>query len=113
MLIVGGAIMVMAAVSISDLARRIPSVGGYYAYVSESPGPKWGLGTAWMGMICMVAAAPNAGFISTAGDSYAKPVCLYEASATPLVLSPPLIFETSHYDAVVEALKLMLEQRRA
>jgi amino acid transporter len=63
-LVVGGLIMVMVAVSISDLARRIPSAGGYYAYVTESLGPRWGLGTAWMELIYMVAASLNAGFVS-------------------------------------------------
>jgi amino acid transporter len=63
-LIVGGVVMIMAAVSISDLARRVPSSAGYYAYVTEAIGPRWGLGTAWMELIYMVAAALNAGFIS-------------------------------------------------
>jgi amino acid transporter len=63
-LVIGGVVMIMAAVSISDLARRVPSSAGYYAYVTESIGPRWGLGTAWMELIYMVAAALNAGFIS-------------------------------------------------
>jgi amino acid transporter len=71
-LVIGGAIMVMAAVALSDLARRVPSAAGYYAYVTESLGPRWGLGTAWMELIYMVAAALNAGFISEVIQSQLK-----------------------------------------
>jgi amino acid transporter len=41
-------ICIMLAASLTQLARHLPSAGGYYTYVSRTVGPRAGFMTAWM-----------------------------------------------------------------
>ncbi len=45
--LIAGVIVVMLGVSLTQLARHLPSAGGYYTYVTDTLGPKWGFMTAW------------------------------------------------------------------
>lgn len=45
--LIAGVIVVMLGISLTQLARHLPSAGGYYTYVTDTLGPKWGFMTAW------------------------------------------------------------------
>jgi amino acid transporter len=46
--ILAGVISLLIAMSINQLARHLPSAGGYYTYVSRGIGPRWGFMTGWI-----------------------------------------------------------------
>jgi amino acid transporter len=45
--LIAGVIVLMLGVSLTQLARHLPSAGGYYTYVTETLGPRWGFLTSW------------------------------------------------------------------
>jgi amino acid transporter len=45
--LISGAIMLLLGVSVTQLARRLPSAGGYFTYVSRGVGPRAGFFTTW------------------------------------------------------------------
>jgi amino acid transporter len=45
--LIAGVIVVMLGISLTQLARHLPSAGGYYTYVTDTLGPRWGFLTAW------------------------------------------------------------------
>jgi amino acid transporter len=63
-ILVGLAIMVMVAVSLSDLARRLPSAGGYYTFLRMAVGPRAGFIAACVSLVWIMAAAMNTAFLS-------------------------------------------------
>jgi amino acid transporter len=44
----GGVLMILVAVSVVELAKRLSSAGGYFTWVSRTLGPRAGFLTAWM-----------------------------------------------------------------
>jgi amino acid transporter len=46
--LIGGVFLAMAAVSIGQIAKRFPSAGGFYTYISRTVHPRAGLFIAWM-----------------------------------------------------------------
>lgn len=44
---IAGIIMLLLGVSVTQLARRLPSAGGYFTYVSRGVGPRAGFFTGW------------------------------------------------------------------
>lgn len=46
--LVGVVVVLMLGVTLSQLAKRLPSSGGYYTYVSRAVGPRLGFLTSWM-----------------------------------------------------------------
>jgi amino acid transporter len=46
--LIGGIFLAMAAVSIGEIAKRFPSAGGFYTYISRTVHPRAGLFIAWM-----------------------------------------------------------------
>jgi amino acid transporter len=53
------AVCLLIAVPIRGLARHLPSAGGFYTYVSQGIGPRWGFMTGWLYAI-MVTIVPAA-----------------------------------------------------
>lgn len=49
--LIAGAIILMLAVSLGTLARRLPSAGGYFTYVTRAVGERAGLLTGWIFLI--------------------------------------------------------------
>src|SRR5665213_2916813 len=39
--LIAGVIVVMLGISLTQLARHLPSAGGYYTYVTDTLGPRW------------------------------------------------------------------------
>lgn len=46
------AIMLALGISLSQLARHLPSAGGYYTYISRTVNPRAGFLTAWLYLLC-------------------------------------------------------------
>src|SRR5438552_3755261 len=48
---IGFVIVLITAVAFSQLARAVPSAGGYYTYVARGLHPRWGFLVAWVNLI--------------------------------------------------------------
>src|SRR5215831_20792283 len=46
--VLAGVIALLIAMSINQMAKHLPSAGGYYTYVSRGIGPRWGFMTGWI-----------------------------------------------------------------
>jgi amino acid transporter len=46
--VLAGVISLLIAMSINQMAKHLPSAGGYYTYLSRGIGPKWGFMTGWI-----------------------------------------------------------------
>src|SRR5512144_2515905 len=44
-------IVLFTAVVLAELAKAVPSAGGYYTYVARGVGPRWGFLVSWMNFI--------------------------------------------------------------
>lgn len=62
-LIVAMVLVVMLSVSLASLARRLPSAGGYYTFVREGIGPRWGMFVFVVILVYALTASMNSGFL--------------------------------------------------
>jgi amino acid transporter len=46
--VLAGIISLLIAMSINQMAKHLPSAGGYYTYLSRGIGPRWGFMTGWI-----------------------------------------------------------------
>jgi amino acid transporter len=46
--LIASCIILMVAISLAELARHLPSAGGYYTYISHTLGPRFGFITGWL-----------------------------------------------------------------
>ncbi len=55
-MVMGGILMLLVALSSSQLAKHLPSASGFYAYVSRSLNPYWGFMATWLYLGAMIIA---------------------------------------------------------
>jgi amino acid transporter len=65
-------IMVSLAYSLSQIAKELPSAGGYYTFVRTAIGPRAGMAVASVVFIWILAPSMNTGFLSTVLQSQVK-----------------------------------------
>jgi len=62
--LIGFLIVLPLGVCLSQLAKKFPSAGGYFTYVSRTLGPRWGFLTGWMFVLYSpVVAGPSLAFL--------------------------------------------------
>ena len=55
-MVLGGVLMLLVALTSTQLAKHLPSASGYYAYVSRSLNPYWGFMATWLYLGAMIIA---------------------------------------------------------